>query len=807
MLVFLDTTGAMVATAPKSVGRNSAAMSTIYIVAPFPEATISLSFRLPNGDEVNPTLADRAYNAVNLFEELTLKPPANMGVWSYAIPASVTRIAGTVTYTITTTTGAFTGTASGTFNVTPATTKTAPNAPTDENAWEKLLSQLSELYSVEETILGNTPVKKLDGETITTVTALLADLVALIGKDGAESPIGGSTTITTLLDWVKDEALRLGAIIGSGSIPFAETITEAINALNEAKVSKTTEASAIYGTDDKGNPAYIPYSVGVKYDGHGNATSIPLRDNSGHVKTADPIAVDDAVSLGYHNREIGAITDGLRELDNIVKGRSRALVFDNWEDALVAITSKGADDLQIGDAILIRDLGAPDAWISGISPNYDPYPGGIGVTNPFGDNALTFVVGWYAISPLESPKVNLDEYAKEDDLNRLTKEVENLRANIPPEYFVTDSAVEYTKQVPAAALPFAEVQEVGGMTHAVDGALKNAAVTALEVVGTNLLDLTPALNKSLVDNGDGTYTLSNTGNRFSEKFAMIMPNMNGENRVNCTFEIIDTNITDLTRISIRSLDANGVSLRTGALVDRSRSTDPGDYVIIGANGSVIVQIYISPPSNVGDYVTFRNPMIRLGMGYTGYKPYIKRTYPIPAEVKALEGWGLGVDETYHNRIDWEKKQYRREVGIIDMGDLSYSMRESNGRYIFGAYIPNIVGYDNGDLPLPAVAVGYRGVRVDDTWVDGDMAYGSHSIGYTKVEFVNNAYTDAASFKAAMSGRMLVYALATPIITDISAILPDDNFIEVEGGGIVTAVNDDKLAAPTKIEYQLKEATA
>jgi hypothetical protein len=73
--------------------------------------------------------------------------------------------------------------------------------------------------------------------------------------------------------------------------------------------------------------------------------------------------------------------------------------------------------------------------------------------------------------------------------------------------------------------------------------------------------------------------------------------------------------------------------------------------------------------------------------------------------------------------------------------------------------------------------------------------------------VTNAYSDAESFRAAMSGRMLVYALEEPIVTDISAILPDDNFIEVEGGGIVTAVNEDKLAAPTKIEYQLKEVTA
>ena len=114
MLVFLDTTGAVTATAPSTTGRNSAAMSTIYIVAPISgAATLSLSFRLPNGDEVNPALADTVHNAVEILKGVPL--PDNQRVWSYAIPSSVTRIAGTVTYTITTRTESMTGTGSGTF--------------------------------------------------------------------------------------------------------------------------------------------------------------------------------------------------------------------------------------------------------------------------------------------------------------------------------------------------------------------------------------------------------------------------------------------------------------------------------------------------------------------------------------------------------------------------------------------------------------------------------------------------------------------------------------------------------------------
>ena len=796
MLVFLDTTGAVTATAPSTTGRNSAAMSTIYIVAPISgAATLSLSFRLPNGDEVNPALADTVHNAVEILEGVPL--PDNQRVWSYAIPSSVTRIAGTVTYTITTRTESMTGTGSGTFYVTPATTNTAPSAPTDGDAWADLLAKLSELYSVEETILGNTPVKKLDGETITTVTALLADLVELIGKDGAESPIGGSPTITALLDWVKDEALRLDAIIGSGSIPFAATITEAINALNDAKVSKTSEASAIYGTDDKGTPATIPYSVGVKYDGHGNATSIPLRDNSGHVKTADPSAVDDAVSLGYHNREVGAITDGLRELDNIVKGRSRALVFDNWEDALVAITSKGADDLQIGDAILIRDLGAPDAWISGISPNYDPYPGGIGVTNPFGDNALTFVVGWYAISPLESHKVNLAEYAKEDDLNRLTKEVANLRANIPPEYFVTDSSVEYAKHVPTNALPFAEVQEVGGMTHAVDGALKNAAVTAIESVGKNLQ--APFESPSFVyagvtftTNADGTVSAKGTATGEIFRF---MPPFKAKPSSTYTFGGSPSGGTTSTYyVAFRQLDESGEKIG-----------DTGEYGE-GASYKVnanIVEAQLGLCIRKGQNVDFVfSPYAYEGNATKEYIPYVKRTYPIPAEVQALEGYGLGISADCHNRIDWEKKQYRQEVARVRLPSAydAGGYAESTNRYYIRLSYLGLAGNPTflcDGLEMNEVIDGNTNTGI--CMNSGRTVFNIRIAGLTTRQEYRDYFAENEVY--------VVAQLAEPIVTDISAILPDDNFIEVEGGGIVTAVNEDKLAAPTKIEYQLKEANA
>ena len=69
---------------------------------------------------------------------------------------------------------------------------------------------------------------------------------------------------------------------------------------------------------------------------------------------------------------------------------------------------------------------------------------------------------------------------------------------------------------------------------------------------------------------------------------------------------------------------------------------------------------------------------------------------------------------------------------------------------------------------------------------------------------DTAYTDAATFKLAMSGVMLVYELATPEITDISHLLPEDNLIGVEGCGSITAENEFGYDVPMAITYQVEE---
>ena len=302
------------------------------------------------------------------------------------------------------------------------------------------------------------------------------------------------------------------------------------------------------------------------------------------------------------------------------------------------------------------------------------------------------------------------------DIGKMQKQIYNLLANIPAEYFVTDGADAYTKKIPTTALPWAELQEVGGTTNP-DGQV--GKVTALEIIGTNRLNISGMLNECLRDNGDGTYTLTKVSSdgRFTAIVPLFAPV--GQQLYN-TFEVVDTNIPNFNNsIPLQMLDASGKNeVSSVGIVDG----DGGWYTAGG--GSVYVRSYLEASYPVGSYITFRNPMVQFAEYYKAplapYSPYRKYTITIPAEVQNLQGYGQGNPTgTEYNYIDFVRRVFVQK-----------GYRDANGYWI-------------------------------------------------------------------PTGREI----------DISAYLPADNLIEVEGNGSITFVNAYQLPVPSKIEYQLKEANA
>ena len=186
----------------------------------------------------------------------------------------------------------------------------------------------------------------------------------------------------------------------------------------------------------------------------------------------------------------------------------------------------------------------------------------------------------------------------------------------------------------------------------------------------------------------------------------------------------------------------------------------------------------------------------------GYIPYTETFVPIPAEVQALDGYGEGLSADCCNYIDWDEMQFIKKVGKVDMGTLVWSYSSSTG-CLSSSILPvaSAIKASGKCIAYSVVPKDYRDLESGEMIVR-DPAYTSSVILIVKDSY----YTDGETFKAAMSGVMLYYELATPEITNISDILPADNYIEVEGGGTITAVNEYEYAVPTEITYQIKGAT-
>ena len=166
---------------------------------------------------------------------------------------------------------------------------------------------------------------------------------------------------------------------------------------------------------------------------------------------------------------------------------------------------------------------------------------------------------------------------------------------------------------------------------------------------------------------------------------------------------------------------------------------------------------------------------------------------IPEAVQALDGYGWGMSDTVYNYIDWEKKQFVKRVERVDLGTVDWSTDYGLAwtTALVNTAVPD-VGLRNKYDVIPETPMNYAEDKTVQIRVD-----------YLYVK--DASITDAATFKAAMSGVMLYYELAEPIITDISDLLTEDNYIPVEGGGTVTMANEYAYAVPSEITYALKEA--
>lgn len=220
---------------------------------------------------------------------------------------------------------------------------------------------------------------------------------------------------------------------------------------------------------------------------------------------------------------------------------------------------------------------------------------------------------------------------------------------------------------------------------------------------------------------------------------------------------------------------------------------------------VFLEYTISPNQTFSNTVV---PFIVSVGSRRDYSPYSLTTHPIPSAVRALPGYGWSAGNVANTveRTDngW---QYVQRVGSVDLGTLDYTKEENT----FRAKLQ--------DMQIVSTDVAFNGrcksfisIRYRDSWtVDGTMSQDS----VKRLVLIHSGYSNIASFLSYVRGTLLYYELATPITTDITALMGDALVpFAVESGGSITLHHpkaDEGFAidVPAKIQYitKLSEVSA
>jgi hypothetical protein len=185
---------------------------------------------------------------------------------------------------------------------------------------------------------------------------------------------------------------------------------------------------------------------------------------------------------------------------------------------------------------------------------------------------------------------------------------------------------------------------------------------------------------------------------------------------------------------------------------------------------------------------------------------------IPEAIRNLPGYGWSAG-TARNYVDYENKKYYQCVQSVNLGTLDWKFNTTSGvgNHFYGRIDLAKFKYLGafGTTVYNVLCSKYRTVsRSSSVFVDKTITIDGADTRVSQIQVKDTAYTDAATFKQAMQGVMLYYELETPIVTDISTLIPDDFLrnIEVEAGGSVTfKTNNDNyhIPVPSEEEYVVK----
>lgn len=206
-----------------------------------------------------------------------------------------------------------------------------------------------------------------------------------------------------------------------------------------------------------------------------------------------------------------------------------------------------------------------------------------------------------------------------------------------------------------------------------------------------------------------------------------------------------------------------------------------------SNDTRFVRLRYYGTTNLGGVIPANETCFHRTGSRTGYAPYVGKLGEINIPNAPLKLDGVN---GIHNLVTFEEQtdgSYNAiltgKIGIVDLGELNWSYW--NGRFNTTQSLSDIVGSINNNTKANAICSRYEIVTPNQS-VDSskDKTIAIYSNGYIYAR--DSAYTDATTFKTAMSGVYLLFERAIPTTEVIATGLTFEqvSFLTEKGGSIV-----------------------
>lgn len=130
----------------------------------------------------------------------------------------------------------------------------------------------------------------------------------------------------------------------------------------------------------------------------------------------------------------------------------------------------------------------------------------------------------------------------------------------------------------------------------------------------------------------------------------------------------------------------------------------------------------------------------------------------------------------------------RKSGIVDLGTLNWYYQTINNLPTFTAQLALAKPTSDNNSVSKLITGLYTSVSPNTNYIGGDKIISLAGVGSNFIWLKDSSYTDAAAFKTAMSGVLLVYELATPVTTVLATVTYTDVSAFFEAGAAITVNN-------------------